>query len=418
MVEDRIITSGAACTGQSLLLVGIVGKPNVGKSTFFSAATLKSVPVADYPFTTITPNVGMGYLRTKCVCRELGVTDSPRNSVCVDGTRLIPVKLVDVAGLVAGASEGRGRGNQFLDEIRQADALIHVIDASGGTDEEGRKVEVGSHDPVSDVTMIENELDLWVLGIVKKDWEKSARLSEQLRSSISAHIAQRLSGLGIDEEGVTSALVHLHMKAEKPTAWTDQELLSLVRTLRELNKPSLLAANKADLPSARSAIEKLSSSGRLVIPTASEGELLLRRAAEAKVISYTPGDRDFQVTKSDLTPQQERALRLVKEKILVPFGSTGVQQAIDKAYFELLKAIVVYPVEDETKFSDKNGNVLPDAYVMPGGSTALDLAGKIHTDLAKGFLYAIDARTGMRLSGEHALKDRDVLKIVSSSRRG
>jgi len=400
------------------LLVGIVGKPNVGKSTFFSAATLKSVPVADYPFTTITPNVGMGYLRTKCVCKEMGVTDSPRNSVCIDGTRLIPVKLVDVAGLVAGASEGRGRGNQFLDEIRQADALIHVVDASGGTDEEGRRVEAGSHDPVSDVAMIENELDLWVIGIIKKDWEKSARLSEQLKSRIAEHIAQRLSGLGVDEEDVEAALLHLHMRGEKPTSWTDGEFAALVKTLREKNKPSLLAANKADLPTAARGLEKLGQTGRLVIPTASEAELLLRRASESGVIKYTPGDGDFQVSKPDITPQQARALQLVRERVLTPLGSTGVQQAIDKAYFELLQAIVVYPVEDETRLSDKNGNVLPDAHVMPGGSTALDLAEKIHSDLAKGFLYAIDARTGMRLSGEHVLKNRDILKIVSGNRRG
>jgi ribosome-binding ATPase len=399
------------------LLVGIVGKPNVGKSTFFSAATLKSVPIADYPFTTIAPNVGMGYLRTKCVHVEMGVSDNPRNSVCKDGARLIPVKLVDVAGLVAGASEGRGRGNQFLDEIRQADALIHVVDASGGTDEEGRKVEVGSHDPVADVKMIENELDLWILGIIKKDWEKSARLTEQVRSSIAAHIAQRLSGLGIDEESVEEALLHLHMRTDKPTSWTGGEMINLVRTLRERNKPSLLAANKADLPGAGERIEKLKSTGRLVIPAASEAELLLRRASEHGLIRYTPGDGKFEVT-GTVTPAQVRALELVKEKVLGPFGSTGVQQAIDRAYFDLLKAIVVYPVEDETKLSDKNGNVLPDAYVMPGGSTALDLAKKVHTDLAQSFLYAIDARTGMRLSGEHVLKNGDILKIVSSSRRG
>jgi hypothetical protein len=400
------------------LLVGIVGKPNVGKSTFFSAATLKNVPVADYPFTTITPNVGMGYLRTKCVCKERGVKDAPRNSVCNDGIRLIPVKLVDVAGLVAGASEGRGRGNQFLDELRQADALIHVVDASGGTDEEGRKVEVGSHDPTADVEMIENELDMWILGIVKKDWEKSARLSEQTRSSISAHIAQRLSGLGIDEESVEATLLHLHMKVDKPTSWTNEEIMTLVKTLRERNKPSLLAANKADLPGAEKRIEKLKATGRIVIPAASEAELLLRRASEHGIIKYTPGDATFEVISSGVTPQQERALQLVREKVLQPYGSSGVQQAIDQAYFGLLKAIVAYPVEDETKLSDKNGNVLPDAYVMPGGSTALDLAKKIHSDLAQGFLYAIDARSGMRLSGDHALKDGDILKIVSSSRRG
>lgn len=187
------------------LLVGIVGKPNVGKSTFFSAATLKNVPIADYPFTTIDPNLGMGYLRTRCVCKEMSATDTPKNSVCNDGVRLIPVKLVDVAGLVAGASTGRGRGNQFLDELRQADALIHVVDASGGTDEEGRKVEPGTHDPVSDVRMVENELDLWMLGIISRDWEKTARQAEQASSSIVAHLAQRLTGLGIDEEGIEEA---------------------------------------------------------------------------------------------------------------------------------------------------------------------------------------------------------------------
>jgi ribosome-binding ATPase YchF (GTP1/OBG family) len=400
------------------LLVGIVGKPNVGKSTFFSAATLKSVPIADYPFTTINPNLGVGYLRTKCVCKEMGVNDTPKNSVCTDGVRLIPVKLVDVAGLVSGASAGRGRGNQFLDELRQADALIHVVDASGGTDEEGRKVEVGTNDPVQDVLMVENELDLWVLGIIGKDWEKSARLAEQTGSSIVAHLAQRLSGLGIDEEGIEGAVLHLKLKPDKPSGWTEQDLMNLVKAFRETNKPSLIAANKADLPGAAERIEKLRKTEKTVIPCAAEAELLLRRASEHALIRYTPGDGSFEVAKPDLSPQQTRALQLVKEKVLDPYGATGVQQAIDQAYFGLLKAIVVYPVEDETKLSDKNGNVLPDAHVMRGGSTAIDLASRIHTDLAKGFLYAIDARSGMRVSAEHTLKNGDILKIVSGSRRG
>ncbi len=111
--------------------VGIVGKPNAGKSTFFSAATLTVVPIANYPFTTIKPNRGISYLRTRCVCRELGVQDRPRNSRCVDGERFIPVELIDCPGLVPGASTGRGLGNQFLDDLRKADALIHVIDARG-----------------------------------------------------------------------------------------------------------------------------------------------------------------------------------------------------------------------------------------------------------------------------------------------
>lgn len=400
------------------MLVGIIGKPNTGKSTFFSAATLKNVPIADYPFTTIKPNVGMGYLRTKCVCKEMGVTDNPRNSVCKEGVRLIPVKLVDVAGLVSGASANRGLGNQFLDEIRQADALIQVVDASGSTDEEGRKAEAGTHDPALDIAMVENELDLWIFGIIKRDWDKSARLSEQLGTSIVPHLAQRLTGLGIDEQSIEEAVLHLHLRGEKPLEWKDEDLMRLVKTLREKTKPSLIAANKSDLPGAKERVEALRMGDRLVIPCAAEAELLLRRAAEASVIKYTPGDRSFEITKPEITPQQRRALELVKEKVLDVYGATGVQQAIDQAYFGLLKAIVVYPVEDETKLADKNGNVLPDAYVMNGGSTALDLARKIHSDLAESFLYAVDARTGMRLSDDHVLKDRDIVKIVSSGRRG
>jgi hypothetical protein len=156
----------------------------------------------------------------------------------------------------------------------------------------------------------------------------------------------------------------------------------------------------------------------MVIPCAAEAELLLRKAAEAGVISYTPGAGSFKVTKEGLSPAQTRALEIVNEKVLGVYGATGVQQAIDQAYFGLLKAVVVYPVEDENKLTNKDGDVLPDAYVMNGGSTALDLARKIHSDLASTFLYAVDARTKMRLASDYVLKDRDVLKIVSSGRRG
>jgi ribosome-binding ATPase YchF (GTP1/OBG family) len=400
------------------VIVGILGKPNVGKSTFFSAATLKVVPIADFPFTTIKPNVGMAYLRAKCVHEEMGVVDKPRNSVCVNGTRLIPVKLVDVAGLVSGASSGRGLGNQFLEEIMQADAIVHVVDASGSTDPEGQKAAPGSQDPMKDVQMVENEVDLWLLGIIKRDWEKVSKLADQLKVSVAPMLAQRLTGIGVDEQMVEETLLRLRLKPDKPLAWGEGALESFVRALRERNKPSLIAANKADLPSVVDKLPALKQSGRTVIPCAAEAELLLRKAAEAGVVAYSPGDPSFKVTKEGLTPAQLRALDLVKERVLDVYGSTGVQQSIDQAYFGLLKAVVVYPVEDEKKLADKDGNVLPDAYVMNGGSTALDLARKIHSDLAKTFLYAIDARTGLRLSSDYLLKDRDIVKIVSSGRRG
>ncbi len=399
------------------MLVGIVGKPNVGKSTLFSSATLKSVPIADFPFTTIKPNIGVGYLRTECVCREMGVSDSPRNSSCAEGVRLIPVRLVDVAGLVAGASMGRGLGNQFLDEIMQADALIHVVDSSGSTDEEGRSLSQGVHDPVEDVRMVERELNLWVLGIIKKDWERVSRLSEQLKTSVVEPLAQRLSGLRIGEEVIEEVILKLHLRPDRPQEWGDAGLEKFVEALLQATKPSLIAANKADLPTAAGNLEGLRAMGKLVIPCAAEAELLLRRAAEQGAISYTPGSSSFTV-RGELSAPQRRALDLVQERVLRKYGNTGVQQAIDGAYFGLLKAVVVFPVEDETKLSDKSGNVLPDAHVMNGGSTALDLARRIHSDLAETFLYAIDARTGLRLSSDYVLKHRDIIKIVSSGKRG
>lgn len=401
------------------MLVGVVGKPNVGKSTFFAAATLKDVPIADYPFTTIQANVGVAYLRTMCVCKEMGVTDKPKNSVCVDGTRLIPVKLVDVAGLVEGASEGRGLGNQFLDDVRQADALIQVVDASGSTDIEGRKVPPGSNDPLRDIEMVEHEFDLWVYGLLKKDWERVSKALEQTGGKIVDHLANRLSGLSVSLADVEQVILHNHLRTEKPSLWTDVQLMQFVVGVRKLTKPSLIAANKSDLPSSPPNIDRLKQTGRKVVPCASEAELLLRRAADHGLVQYVPGDASFKVVAPEkLTPAQAGALKMVDEKVMKTFGRTGVQEAINEAYFGLLSAVVVFPVEDETKLSDKEGNVLPDAYVMKGGSTALDLARTVHTELADSFLYAIDARNGKRLSADHKLSNRDIVKIVSSGKRG
>jgi ribosome-binding ATPase YchF (GTP1/OBG family) len=402
-----------------LVLVGVVGKPNVGKSTFFAAATLKDVPIADYPFTTIQPNVGVAHLKTKCVCKEMGVTDSPKNSICINGTRLVPVKIVDVAGLVEGASKGKGLGNQFLDDLRQADALIQVVDASGSTDFEGKKVPPGSHDPLGDVTMVEHEFDLWMFGILKKDWEKATRSLEQTGGKIVEHLAERLSGLSVTFADVEQVVLHLHLRTEKPSAWTDDQLMQFVVETRKLTKPSLVAANKADLPTSGPNLEKLKQMGRRVVPCASEAELLLRRAAEHGLVEYAPGDPKFTVKDPQkLSAAQANALKMVDDRVMRVYGGTGVQEAINQSFFELLSAIVVFPVEDEAKLADKDGRVLPDAYVMKGGSTALDLARTVHTELAEGFLYAVDARTGKRLAADHVLSNRDIVKIVSSSKRG
>ncbi len=400
-------------------MVGIVGKPNTGKSTFFSAATLAPVEIASYPFTTIKPNRGIGYLRTPCVCKELNVKDNPKNSICIDGIRLIPVELIDCAGLVPGAWQGRGLGNQFLDEIRKADALIHIVDAAGATDSEGKVCKLGSHDPAEDVKFLETEITMWLTQILKRDWPKIARTAEAGAEDLASLLESRLSGLAIKRNNIIEALRKTNLSGEKPTLWSDEDLIRFLDVLRSISKPMLIAANKIDLPTAEENTERLKEMGYTVIPCCAEAELALRRAAEKSLISYKPGDCNFVIMKTEeLTENQSKALKVIQERILHKFGSTGVQEAINMAFLKLLNMIVVYPVEDLEHFSDHNGRVLPDAYIVPYGTTARQLAFIIHTELGEGFIHAIEAHDKKRVGENYVLKDRDVVSIVSAKKRG
>jgi len=400
------------------LMVGIVGKPNTGKSTFFSAATLAPAEIANYPFTTIKPNRGVGYIRTPCVHQEFNVKDDPQNSSCINGTRLIPVELIDCAGLVPGAWQGRGLGNQFLDEIRKADALIHVVDAAGATDSEGRLVKPGSHDPLEDVRFLEVEITMWLSQIIKREWPKMARSVESGLSDLYSLLEERLSGLAIKRTHIFEAIRRTGLNADKPTVWSDGDLLKFLDSVRRIAKPMLIAGNKIDLEPSEQNVERLKSADYPVVPCSAEAELVLRRSAEKGLTDYKPGDGNFNILrKEELTEAQLRALQTVREKVLVRFGATGVQQAINMAYFKLLKMIVVYPVEDVEKLSDHKGNVLPDAYVVPYGTTARQLAYLIHTDIGEGFIYAVEARERKRIGEDYVLKDRDVISIVSARKR-
>lgn len=401
------------------MMVGIVGKPNTGKSTFFCAATLAPAEIANYPFTTIKPNRGVGYVRVPCACKEFNVKDNPKNSICIDGVRLIPVELIDCAGLVPGAWQGKGLGNQFLDEIRKADALIHIVDASGGTDAEGRICRPGERDPAEDARFLEVELTMWMASILRRDWPKLVRSVESEKADFFQNLEERLSGLAIKRTHLYEAIRAAGLNAEKPYAWSDADFLKFVDKLRSIAKPMLIAANKIDLPCAEENLERLKTLGCIIVPCCAEGELALRRSAEMKLTDYRPGDCNFNIINPEkMTPAQLKALETIKERILLKFGSTGVQDAINTAYFKLLNSIVVYPVEDIEHLSDHQGRVLPDAYIVPYGTTARGLAYKIHTELGESFIYAIEAHEKKRVGEDYVLKNGDVISIVSARKRG
>ena len=397
------------------MIIGLIGKPNSGKSTFFSAATLSDVAIANYPFTTIKPNVGVTHVTTPCACRELGVKDNPVNSTCINGIRMIPVKIVDVAGLIPGASRGLGLGNRFLDDIRRADVIIHVVDASGSTDAEGKPVEPGSHDPVEDVAFVEREYEEWMKKIVEKDW---ARITKRVdvREALE-ELEKRLSGLGITRSDILGALRDAGLEGRAPMAWSDK-LVGFVHSLRARSKPILVAANKVDAATAREGLRRLRGAGVDHVPASALAELILRRAARSGAIEYFPGSSDFRILDSSrLDERQKRALDLVRERVLRAYGGTGVQHAINKAVFGLLDMIVVYPVEDEDKYTDKDGRVLPDAYLVRRGTTARELAYAVHTELGEGFLYAVDAKRKVKVGADYELRHGDVIKIVAARRR-
>jgi ribosome-binding ATPase YchF (GTP1/OBG family) len=398
------------------LIIGLLGKANVGKSTFFNSATDLSVQIANFPFTTIDPNIGIAFVRVNCVCKEIGVFDTPINSRCINGVRFIPIKLIDVAGLVPGAHSGKGLGNKFLDDARQASVIIHVVDISGSTDEEGKPVSLGGGNPLYDIEFVENEFDLWIYSLIMKDWDKVVRESENLKQRIEHTISNRLSGLTISEQDIRNAMNTVRL-VKKPSDWDTNDILELCKQIRLSSKPIIIAANKADLPSSDQNISKLKNLNRSFFTCVSEAELLLKRALQKNIIFYLPGDSEFEIKNPNiLSSKQLDALNKVS-KVLKKFGSTGVQNILNYACFDVLNNIVVYPVEDEFKFTDKKGNVLPEARIVSKNITAKELANLVHKELGKGFLYAIDARSKQRIGAEHILKNNDIIKIVSTTSR-
>lgn len=392
--------------------IGIVGKPNVGKSTFFGAATMAPVEIANYPFTTIAANKGVGYVRSKCPCKELGVQCTPHNSGCVDGVRMIPVELLDVAGLVPDAWQGKGLGNQFLDDLRQADALINVIDVSGSTNIEGVPGKPGEHDPREDVEFLRREIEMWIRDILNNGFNKMARTAKMTGAKPEVILHERLAGLNITEVQIKTALKDVN-PPEDPTKWDDNVMLALAKKIREYGKPMIVAMNKADI-APEGNVELVKGISDMSIVTMAETELALKKANDAKIVEYVPGDKSFKIREGvKLNEAQKNALDYMA-KNMEKYGGTGVQACLEKAAFEMLDLITVYPVEDENKYTDHFGRVLPDAYLLPRGSTARDLAYKVHTELGEKFIRAVNAKTKRTVGADYVLLDGDVIRIVAN----
>jgi hypothetical protein len=399
--------------------IGLIGKTNAGKTTFFNAATLSQAEVNIYPFTTKEPNQGMAFVVTLCVCKELGVKDDPQNSSCMDGWRYIPIELWDLPGLIKGASVGRGLGTKFLTVASASDALIHVVDASGSIDEDGNIAEPGTGDPVRDFEEIEGELVSWYKRLIENNHDKISKEIKYLKPGRDAAeaIAEPLKGAKVNEEHVKLALNRTGLHAMDFGDWSDEQLWKFAGALREISKPTIILANKIDVPGADRNYKRLRDTYKdmIVVPASSEAELALRKAEKAKLIKYIPGSESFEVlNEGALTDKQKWALGFIERFVMREFLRTGVQFALNVAVFKLLRMNVVYPVYDSVKLSDKYGHILPDALLLPEGASVRELAKEIHSELAKGLLYAIDARTGLRLPVDYKIKDRDVISIISA----
>ena len=402
-----------------VIRIGIIGKTNTGKTTFFNSATLSSSEISTYPFTTKTPESSIANAITLCVHMEFNVQDEPNNSKCTDGWRYVPVELIDLPGLIKDAWKGKGLGNQFLSIAAQSDALLHVVDCSGSIDASGKISEVGTGDPVSDFADIEEELIMWYQKILEGNRDKVSKNINSGTELVDA-LTDLYMGIGVKKNHVIKALKISELEEKKFDDYDSQDTKQLAKILRKISKPTLIVANKIDVPGADKNFNRLRERYNEVItvPASADSELTLRRAEQQQLIKYSPGSEQFDIVNLEkLNKKQKSALDFIKKDIMGEYMRTGVQFAINVTVFKLLKMNSVYPVANEDTLSDKKGRILPDLILVKEGATIKDLANEIHTDLAKGLLYGKDLRYNLRLPTHYQLRDRDVVSLISATKK-
>jgi len=400
--------------------IGIIGKPSSGKTTFLNAACLTNAKVSEIPFTTIKPNIGVSYVKTKCVCKDLNITDNPQNSICIDGYRFIPINLIDVAGLVPDAHKGKGLGNRFLSDLVKADVLLHIVDITGSLDKTGKLVSTGQNDPYEDIFFLENEIDLWFKNILERtDWTKFTKGIQTQKKKVVEALFERLSGVKITKIQIMTSLKNSKLDNKNPSTWTDQELLTFSKILRKISKPIVIIANKIDKEiSEKNLLNLKEKTESFVIPCSSLAELYLRKYHENETVRYIPGSADFEIyEKSSLKSEELEMLAKIRDKILKKYKGTGIQEALNHASFIIANQICVFPISDINNYSDNKDNVLPDAFLVEKGTKLRDFVrDKIHSELAENFMFGIDAKTKKRLGESYELKNKDVIKIVTSKK--
>ena len=399
--------------------IGLIGKTNTGKTTFFNSSTLSSDEISTYPFTTKKSSTSTGYAITLCVHPEFNVIDNPNNSRCEDGWRYIPIELIDLPGLIKDAWKGKGLGNQFLSIASQSDALLHVVDASGSIDATGKITETGSGDPVSDFADIEEELNMWYQKILEGNRDRLQKIIKSGDDHVDA-LTELYQGVGVKRNHVKEALKTSGLEEKDIENYDMQDSKKFASYLRKISKPTLIVANKIDVEGAGKNFERLREryNDMIVIPASADSELTLRRAEQKNLIKYSPGSEKFDILQTnELNQKQKEALNFIQSDIMGEYMRTGVQFAINVTVFKLLKMNSVYPVASPEKLSDKKGRVLPDLVLLKDGATVTDLAKEIHSDLTKGLLYAKDLRYNLRLPTNYQLRDRDVICLISASKK-
>ncbi|ORY90573.1 P-loop containing nucleoside triphosphate hydrolase protein [Syncephalastrum racemosum] len=407
------------------VLIACVGKPSAGKSSFLNAVSDAAAKVGNYPFTTIKPNHGVSYVPIDCVCKKHDKKDDcrPRYGRCVDGVRYVPIQIMDVAGLVPGASEGQGLGNQFLDDLRHAQALIHVVDVSGTTDQNGKETQ--GYDPINDINWLRTEIHSWISNNLLKRWGSIIRRHVALKANPVDTLQTQFSGYGSTTLVVAKALDKSGIKTPLES-WDEDTVKKLVEFFMDERFPTIVAMNKIDHPDADKNITRIMrryDQNKLVL-TSALAENFLRKIQKQGYINYVEGtdmvDTKEDLPDSDLKEMDEKLknrVEKVQDLVLYRYGSTGVQDVLVKA-IETLGVVPVYPVKNVTSFGASSGSskggAFRDCVLLWPGTTVREFAKILHPEIDKYYLYA-ETAGNIRLAEDAIItQDNNIISFKTS----